>query len=171
MIFWMSSTAMGSMPAKGSSRRMKEGEMAEGAGDLEAPPLSPGEGVGGLLVQGRDAQLLQEGPRARAAAPPAGRPRVSRMARTFCSTVSLRKTLASCGQVADAQARPLVHGQGGDVVVAQEDLAAVGPGQAHHHVEGGGLARAVRPQQPHHLAVVEADVHLARPRCGGRRSS
>ena len=56
--------------------------------------------------------------------------------------------------------RALVHGQGGDVVVAQEDLAAVGPGQAHHHVEGRGLARAVGPEQAHHLAGVDLEVHV-----------
>ena len=37
--------------------------------------------------------------------------------------------------------------------LAEEDLPAVGPGEAHDHVEGRGLARAVGPEQAHHLAL------------------
>src|SRR5262245_25933862 len=61
-------------------------------------------------------------------------------------------------QVADAEARPLVHGQMGDVVAIELDLAAVGLDQPGDHVEGRGLAGAVRPQQTDRLAAPHVDV-------------
>jgi hypothetical protein len=44
MIFWMSSTARGSMPAKGSSRRMNDGSAAS-ARQISSRRLSPPESV------------------------------------------------------------------------------------------------------------------------------
>ena len=60
-------------------------------------------------------------------------------------------------QVADAEAGAAVHRQGGDVGAVQRDAAGVGSHQADDHVEGGGLAGAVRPQQPDRLAAAERD--------------
>ena len=70
----------------------------QGAADLQPPPLAAREGVGRLARHGQDAQLLEQGARARARCSPAARPSVSRIASTFSSAVSLRKTLASCGR-------------------------------------------------------------------------
>ena len=98
--------------------------------------------------------------RAGAPCPGCPAPRAAARARPRCSCerqaarledgedVLLRGELAEDArllrQVADAGPRALVHRQLGDVLLAEEDLAAVGPGQAHDHVEGRGLARAVR---------------------------
>ena len=41
MIFWMSITARGSIPAKGSSRRMKDGLRGQGPADLQPAALAP----------------------------------------------------------------------------------------------------------------------------------
>ncbi len=69
------------------------------------------------------------------------------------------------GQIADAHARALVHGLGGDVLAIQADAAIVRRDQAGDHVETGGLAGAVRPEQAHDLAAMqgEADALHHRP--------
>ena len=63
-------------------------------------------------------------------------------------------------QIAEAEDRPAVHRQVGDVLPVEEDAAAVGPDQAHDRIEAGRLAGAVGPEQPDHLAAlnVERDV-------------
>src|SRR6185437_15161344 len=60
-------------------------------------------------------------------------------------------------QVADAEPRPPMHRQGGDVGAVEADRAGVGPHQADDHVEGRGLAGAVRPEQPDRLAASQPD--------------
>src|SRR5699024_3623144 len=44
--------------------------------------------------------------------------------------------------------------------VVQRDAAFVRRNQADHHVERGGLASAVRPQQADHLALAQRQVHI-----------
>ncbi len=63
--------------------------------------------------------------------------------------------------------RALVHGEAGEVGVVQHDLAGVGADQADDHVEGGGLAGAVVPQQADdfaggHLQAQVFDHHATR---------
>ena len=83
-------------------------------------------------------------------------------------------------QVADAQARALIHGQGGDVLAVQQDLPLIDPHQAGHHIEAGGLAGAVGTEQaddfaaaqeerdvPHHAAVAKGFAELHRREPGG----
>ena len=53
--------------------------------------------------------------------------------------------------------RAQVHRQLGDVVVAEGDRAVVGAHQADDHVEGGGLAGAVRAEQPDDLPLLDLD--------------
>src|SRR5207247_2132166 len=44
------------------------------------------------------------------------------------------------------------------------DLAPVGPEQAEHHPQGGGLARAVRPDQAVQLALLDGEVETGQRR-------
>src|SRR3546814_9509835 len=53
------------------------------------------------------------------------------------------------------QACPLVHGHGGDFHVVDLDTAGVGRDNAHDHVEAGGLACPVGPQQADDLAAID----------------
>ncbi len=68
-------------------------------------------------------------------------------------------------QIADAEAGALIHRQRRDVVAVELDAAAIGRDQAGDHVEHGGLAGAVGPEQADRLAAphIEADAlhHLA----------
>ena len=41
----------------------------------------------------------------------------------------------------------------------QQHLAGVGPDQAEQHLDDAGLARAVRPEQAHHLAPGDGERH------------
>ena len=71
------------------------------------------------------------------------------------------------GEIADAVLGPLVHGEMGDLGLVEEDLPPIGLDQPHDHVEGGGLAGPVRPQQPDDLPLVHFQGnppdHLAAP--------
>ena len=97
MIFWMSETAIGSMPANGSSSRMNFGEMTS-ARVISARRRSPArQRVGRRVRQRGEVQLREQ--LAQACAPGrASTSIVSRMARMFCSTVSPRKIEGSCGR-------------------------------------------------------------------------
>ncbi len=60
-------------------------------------------------------------------------------------------------QVAHAEAGPAVHRQSGQLLVVEPDAAGVAGHQSHDHVEGGGLAGAVRPEQADHLAGIDLE--------------
>ncbi len=62
-------------------------------------------------------------------------------------------------QVADAEARALIHRQVRDVVAVELDLALVGLDQPGDHVEHRGLAGAVRPEQPDRLTAPQREAH------------
>ena len=64
-------------------------------------------------------------------------------------------------QIADSQARPPVHRQRGDVAAVEGDAAFVRRQQPGDHVETGGLAGAVRAEQPHHLAALQREADTA----------
>ncbi|OPZ57586.1 MAG: hypothetical protein BWY87_01607 [Deltaproteobacteria bacterium ADurb.Bin510] len=56
-------------------------------------------------------------------------------------------------QIADALERPTGQIELGQILLAQIDLAGIRLDEAHHHVEGRGLAGAVGPQQANDLAT------------------
>ncbi len=53
-----------------------------------------------------------------------------------------------------------MQGQRGDVLVVQDNAAGVRAHDAAEHVEGGGLAGPVGPQDAHHLALGHAEAHV-----------
>ncbi len=69
-------------------------------------------------------------------------------------------------QIADAEARALIHRQLGDVVAVELDGAAIGLDQAGDHVEHRGLAGAVRAEQADRLAAAHIDADAAHDLAG-----
>jgi hypothetical protein len=103
MMRWISITAIGSMPANGSSSRMKRGWVAS-ARAISTRRRSPPDSAGRRRVaQMLHAQVLQQAGQARSiSALSSGLPALSccssSTARTFSETLSLRKIDASCGK-------------------------------------------------------------------------
>ena len=87
----------------------------QGAADLDPAPLAAGQRVGVVLRQVRDARAPRAASARRSARSSWVSGRVSRIASRLSSTVSLRNTEGSCGQIADALARALVHRLARDV--------------------------------------------------------
>src|SRR6186997_2302172 len=147
----MSSTAIGSIPANGSSSSMKAG-----ASDLDAAPLAAGEHVAVALPHLLEAELLDQ---------PVDAPLLLGVGEVDGledrAQVVLGRELAEdrglLRQVADAALRALVHRQLGDLLAAERDGPAVRRRKAHHHVERRRLAGAVRSEQADDLAGSHPD--------------
>ena len=93
---WMSCTAIGSTPAKGSSSIMNFGCVTS-ARVISSRRRSPPESwYGSLCRRCLMLELVEQRLEARAAVRPPRAASVSRIARMFCSTVSLRKIDGSC---------------------------------------------------------------------------
>ncbi len=108
---WMSPTAIGSMPAKGSSSSMNVGSRGERAGDLDPAPLAARQRAAWRL-----AQVRSRTPRAavEAVASRSARGRgstASRTARMFSLDRQAAEDRGLLRQVADAEARAPVHRQ------------------------------------------------------------
>ena len=67
-------------------------------------------------------------------------------------------------QIAEAEDRPAVHRQIGDVLAVEEDPAAVRLDQSHDRIEAGGLAGAVGPEQADHFAAMDVERHIVKHR-------
>ena len=63
-------------------------------------------------------------------------------------------------QIADAEPGALVHRQVRDVEAVDLDRAGIGADQPGDHVEDGGLAGAVRAEQPDRLAAAKRQRHV-----------
>ncbi len=59
----------------------------------------------------------------------------------------------------DAAPRDVVGGEADELLPAEHDRAAPLRDDAHDRLQGGGLADAVAPQQRHHLALGDGEVH------------
>src|SRR2546429_3210307 len=131
----------------------------ERPGDLEASPLAAGERVGRIGRQRRQPELGEELTRA-----------LSSLAARQLERLEDRQEILLDGElaedrrllreVADAHAAALVHGQTRDLFSLEEDPAAVGRQEAHHHVERRRLARAVRAQQADDLSALDVERHV-----------
>src|SRR5579859_674377 len=133
----------------------------ERPGDLDPPPLPARERNAERAANVADAQLLEQLLEALLA----GRPLEVRARLEDGEHVVLDRELAEDGcllrQVAESQLRAPVHRQQCDVRIAEVDAAGVAGNEADDHVEGGGLAGAVRSEQPHHLAALELERQIA----------
>ena len=160
MIFWMSSTAIGSTPAKGSSSRMNRGRVASARAISTRRRSPPDSETAGASAQVRDRQVLEQ----RVEAGSTARPRRVAAARgsrgRSRATVSLRKIDASCGRYDRPRRARRWIGSRDRSSSSSAMRAAVGGDQADDHVEAGGLAGAVGAEQADDLAArdVERDV-------------
>ena len=159
MIAWMSSTAIGSIPANGSSRRMKLGLIAS-ARAISSRRRSPPESW--FPFERRTAKRSKSPTnwliRRRCSARP--RPSVFEHRAQVAFNGQPTKHRRFLRQVTDALLRPQVHGKVGDVHVVEEDTASVRPGQTHDHVERGRLAGAIWSEQTHDFALADLDRHV-----------
>ena len=126
--------------------------------DLEPPPLTARQGVGLVLGEPGQVELGEQLPEPR-------HPLLMREVERLQDReqVLLDGELAEhrglLRQVAHAETAALVHRQLGHVLALQEDAPAVGAQEAHDHVERGGLARAVGPEEADHLPRVDVEAH------------
>ena len=151
------------MPANGSSRRMNFGEITS-ARVISARRRSPPDSVcAGACASG-----------VRFSSASSSRSRARRVARVEPHRLEDRQDVLLdrqpaedrrlLRQVADALSRADVHRVVGDVVAIELDAPGVGRGQADGHVEGRGLAGAVRPEQADDLAGRDVEVDAAHDR-------
>ena len=160
MIFWMSVTAIGSMPANGSSSRMNFGEMTS-ARVISARRRSPPDSVwAGDCASGVRFSSASSS-RSRARRVGAVEPHRLEDRQDVLLDRQAAEDRRLLRQVADALARPDVHRIVGDVVAVELDAPRVGRGQADRHVERRGLAGAVRAEQADDFARRDVEVDAA----------
>ncbi len=140
----MSLTAIGSMPASGSSSRMKFGCVASARAISTRRRSPPDSAMRRARAQMADRELRQERVEHRSRARSGSG---SATSSTGADVLLDRETAEDRGflrQIADAEPRAAVHRQIGDVVAVEFDGAGIGRYQAGDDVEAGGLAGAVR---------------------------
>src|SRR3546814_13933362 len=72
-------------------------------------------------------------------------------------------------QIAEAQTRAQMHGQGGDVAAIKDNFAAIGTHQTDDHVETGGFAGPIGAEQADDLAGIQAEAEeIGRAPCRER---
>jgi hypothetical protein len=154
-MLWISWTAIGSTPAKGSSSRMRLGREAS-ARVTSRRRHSPPESVSATLLRSRVRPSSASSSSRRAGALGA------RGADGFedGQDVVLDRHLAEdrlvLGEVAESSARAAIHRPAGDVLAEQLHGAFVRADHPDDHAEGRGLARAVGAQQADDLAAMHA---------------
>ena len=80
---------------------------------------------------------------------------VSRIAMMFCSTVESAEDRGLLRQIADAFARPDIHGVVGQIDAVQGDASRIRRGESDGHIKGRGLAGAVRTKQADDLTGID----------------
>src|ERR1700722_6907511 len=165
---WMSPTAIGSMPANGSSRSMELGRDGSAPArpplPRQRPPtrdpaaLAPRQRDRRRLAQAGDVEFLEQRVEIVLAPLGVGLDHFEHGADVLLDTETA-KDRGLLRQIADAEPGALIHRQLGDVAAVEFDAALVGFDQAGGHVEHGGLAGAVRAEQADGFAFahIEAD--------------
>src|SRR6266704_3418090 len=151
MISWRSLTVRGSIPEKGSSRRIKEGCKVR-ARNLQPAALSAGERVRLAGPHGFQPHLHQEFLQAVALLF-----RCQRECFQHCEQIlfagQLAKNRGFLRKVADTAAGPEVHGEVRDFIVVQEYTACVGPGETYQNIKCRRLACAIWAEQPDNFTL------------------
>ena len=138
---------------EGFIQQDERGLERQGPGNLHAALFTAGKPDGELVPEVVDAELLQQAAadfRARGGGMPA---RCFKHRQDVLFRGEPAEHRMFLGKIADPSARPLVHGQPGNVFLVKKNAAPGLPHQADNHVEAGGLAGAVRPEKAHHLVV------------------
>ena len=162
----MSEIEIGSIPANGSSSSMIEGSAASARAISQRRRSPPDSAIAGAVAQMRDVEFVRAA--CRAARRRRGLVGVSIQLQHRGDVLRDGETAEDRGllrEIAEPEDRAAVHRQPGDVLAVEQDAARVRLHQPHHRIEAGGLARAIRAEQPDHLAArdLQADVgqHLA----------
>ena len=61
---------------------------------------------------------------------------------------------------------PFIHGQTGNILIVEINLAFIRSDQPYRHIKCGGLARSVRTQQAHDLSLLYLNGHMVHHRSG-----
>jgi hypothetical protein len=130
------------------------------AGDLDASTLAAREALAPLFGDMADVQLVEQVAKLRLAL---------RWRQVFAQlergahVVGGGQAAEHAGflrQVAHAAARALVHGEAADVLAVEQDLPGVARYEANDHVEAGGLAGAVGPEQADDFAGMQVEAEI-----------
>ncbi len=159
----MSPTAIGSMPASGSSSRMKCGCEASARAISTRRRSPPDSASAGARRRWRDREFGEQRVDRRLARLGLGLGHFEHGAEVLLDGQAAedRRLLR---QIADAEPGAAIHRQIGDVLAVERDGADIGPDQAGDDVEAGGLAGAVGAEQPDRLAALHRDVDRAQHR-------
>src|SRR4030095_14537795 len=128
----------------------------ERPGDLQPPPLAARQRVGLVPGQWGEVELSKEHSKPRLPLL-LGEVHGLQDGEEILLDGELPEHRGLLGQVAHAHAAARIHGEIGDVLALEEDTAALRAQEPHDHVEGRGLPRPVRPEQPDDLPTL--DVH------------
>ena len=156
----ISLSAIGSMPANGSSRKMNCGLQASARAISTRRRSPPESATAGVSPDVLDGKLLEQRLQDRLAPLAEGLP-PPRARRGCCLRRSGRGTPTAPATDSRCRGVPGGTSAGGDVAAVEGDAAFVRRQQAGDHVEAGGLAGAVRPQQAHHLAALQRQADTA----------
>src|SRR5687768_2411802 len=142
---------------KGLVEEDEGGIRGERARDLDAPPLAAREAHPDVVPQVGDVQLLEQ---ALERLVPRRIVEVAARLEDRLHVVDDRQLAEDrrlLGQVTDAAPRARMHRQPRDVLAVERDAPPVAGHEADDHVEGGGLAGAVRAEQADDLAACDRD--------------
>src|SRR4051812_37637744 len=136
------------------------GSCRQSARDLDSPPLAARQRNRRGFAQSSDVEFVQQRIEFGLALFPGGLHDLEHGADVLLDgeTAEDRSLLR---QVADPEPRALVHRQSGHVMTIKFDGASIGFDQARDHVEYGGLAGTIGPQQTYRLAASDIDADPA----------
>src|SRR5713226_1878582 len=151
MVSWRSLTVRGSIPEKGSSRRIKEGCRVRER-DLQPAALPAGERVSLAGPHRFEPHLHQELLQAVALLFRGQRQGFQHREKILFAG-QLPKNRGFLRKVADSAAGPEVHGEVRDFVVVEEHAAGVGPGETYQDIKRRRLACAIWAEQPNNFTL------------------
>src|SRR5262245_4345956 len=140
-------------PGQGLVQQYEIRPRRQGTRDFDPTPFAPGKRGGGSPPEMRDGEFLKQHFEIAFTTFLRGFDQFQDGANILLDRQSAeyRRFLR---KIADAQSRPPVHRQPGDVLAVKNDGAGIGRYQSNDDVEAGGLAGAVRPEQSDRLAAI-----------------
>ena len=163
MTCWRSRTVIGSMPANGSSSRMKRGDSVR-ARAISRRRRSPPESVSATECARCESLKRSRRPCGRLLALGAVAGKRLEDREEVLDGRHAAEDRRLLRQVAEAAARPPEHRERRDVLAVEQDRARVGRHEPDRHGERRRLSRAVRPEEADDLAALYADADVVHDR-------